>query len=211
MLNKLRNYLTPHWLKFNEQLQANQRLRWMMWCIIYIFIFYFSLVLNDWRQEHNQTVTQLQRTSFKLDQLKHQTQWPERWEKEKVAGEALRGKLWETQSESLAEADLQNYLRKLMTDHNAQNYRPRLAPTEKVEIGGRSLIKVAAEVTGAVAVNQIDHFMKALADNPKTLEIERFSYSPQRSGQLNMQVSAYFLVVEAPAAAPAEGDENATR
>lgn len=212
MLNNLRIQLMPHWLQFQEQLQANQRLRWMMWGIAYIFVFYFSLVLSEWRQEHNQTVTQLQRTSVKLDQLEYQTAWPERWQQEKIVAEKLRSKLWETQSESLAEADLQNYLRKLMNDHNAQNYRPRLAPTERVNIGGETLIKVAAEVTGTIATGQIDHFMKALADNAKSLEIERFSYSPQRSGQLNMQVSAYFLIVLPPAAnAPAKDDQNATR
>lgn len=212
MLNNLRAQLMPHWLQFNEQLQTNQRLRWMMWGIAYIVVFYFSLVLHDWRQEHNQTVTQLQRTSVKLNQLKDQTQWPERWEQEKAVAEKLRVKLWETQSESLAEADLQNYLRKIMNDHNAQNYRPRLAPTERVNLGGETLIKVAAEVTGTVASNQIDHFMKALADNAKSLEIERFSYSPQRSGQLNMQVVAYFLIVEPPAAdAATQDDPNANR
>jgi hypothetical protein len=212
MLNSLRAQLMPYWLQYQEQLQSNQRLRWMMWGIAYIFVFYFSLVLNDWRQEHNQAVTQLQRTSVKLDQLQHQTQWPERWQQEKAVAEKLRGKLWETQSESLAEADVQNYLRKLMNDHNAQNYRPRLAPTERVNIGGETLIKVAAEVTGAITSAQIDHFMKALADNAKSLEIERFSYSPQRSGQLNMQVSAYFLIVEPPAAdASAKDEQNANR
>lgn len=212
MLNNLRAQLMPLWLQFNEQLQSNQRLRWMMWGIAYIFIFYFSLVLHDWRQEHNQTVAQLQRTAVKLNQLKDQTQWPERWAQEKVVAEKLRVKLWETQSESLAEADLQNYLRKIMNDHNAQNYRPRLAPTERVNIGGETLIKVAAEVTGTVASNQIDHFMKALADNAKSLEIERFSYSPQRNGQLNMQVVAYFLITEPPLADSAAQDSpNANR
>ncbi len=206
MLNNLRTQFTPYWLQFQDQLQANQRLRWMMWGIAYIFIFYFSLVLNDWRQEHNQAVALLERTSARLDQLKHQTQWPERWQQEKAVAEKLRGKLWETQSESLAEADIQNYLRKLMNDHNAQNYRPRLAPTERVTIGGENLIKVTAEVTGAITSTQIDHFMKALADNPKRVEIARFSYSPQRSGQLNMQVAAYFLIAE-PSATDAAAQE----
>lgn len=212
MLNNVRAQLMPYWLQFQEQLQANQRLRWMMWGIAYIFVFYFSLVLNEWRQEHNQAVTQLERTSFKLDQLKHQTQWAERGQQEKAVGEKLRSKLWETQSESLAEADLQNYLRKIMNDHNAQNYRPRLAPTERVNIGGETLIKVAAEVTGTITSAQIDHFMKALADNTKSLELERFSYSPQRGGQLNMQVVAYFLIVEPAADASAkEDDQHAPR
>ncbi len=209
MLNNLRAQLMPYWLQFNEQLQSNQRLRWMIWGIAYIFIFYFSLVLNDWRQEQNQKVEQLQRTSVRLDQLKHQTQWPERWEQEKAVAEKLRVKLWETQSEGLAEADVQNYLRKLMTDHKAQNYRPRLAPPERITLGGEELIKVKAEVTSSVAVDQIDHLLKALADNPKRISIEQFNYHPQSNGQLTMHVSVYFLVAAAPAMAiPVVDDQS---
>lgn len=201
MLNNLRIQLMPYWLQFNEQLQSNQRLRWMMWGIAYIVVFYFSLVLNDWRQEQNQKVEQLQRTSVRLDQLKHQTQWPERWAQEKTVAEQLRAKLWETQSEGLAEADVQNYLRKLMTDHQAQNYRPRLAQPERITLGGEELIKVKAEVTSSVAVDQIDHLLKTLADNPKRIAIEQFNYHPQSNGQLTMHVSVYFLVTAAPAMA----------
>lgn len=198
MLNNVRTQLMPYWLQFNEQLQANQRLRWMIWGIAYIFIFYFSLVLSDWRQEQNQMVEQLQRTSVRLDQLKHQTEWPERWVQEKVVAEKLRVKLWETQSEGLAEADVQNYLRKLMTDHSAQNYRPRLASPERITLGGEELIKVTAEVTGSVVVGQIDHLLKALADNPKRISIEQFNYLPQSNGQLTMHLAVYFLVSAAP-------------
>jgi hypothetical protein len=199
MFNSLRAQLLPYWLQFNEQLQSNQRLRWMLWGIAYIVIFYLSLVLSDWRQEQNQKVEQLQRTSVRLDQLKNQTQWPERWEQEKAAAEKFRAKLWETQSEGLAEADVQNYLRKLMADHNAQNYRPRLAPPERITLGGEELIKVTAEVTSSVAVDQIDHLLKVLADNPKRISMEQFNYHPQSNGQLTMHISVYFLVAAAPA------------
>jgi hypothetical protein len=199
MFNNLRAQLMPYWLQLNEQLQANQRLRWMVWGIAYIVIFYFSLVLSEWRQEHNQAVEQLQRTSSRLDQLKDQTQWPERLEQEQAISEQLRAKLWETQSEGLADADVQNYLRKLMTDHGAQNYRPRLAAPERITLGGEELIKVTAEVTGVVEVARIDRLLKALADNPKRIAIEQFNYLPQSSGQLLMRVSVYFLVSDVPA------------
>ncbi|MDR7088702.1 hypothetical protein [Cellvibrio fibrivorans] len=199
MFNNLRAQLMPYWLQLNEQLQANQRLRWMVWGIAYIVIFYFSLVLSEWRQEHSQEVEQLQRTSARLDQLKHQTQWPERLEQEKAVAEQLRTKLWETQSEGLADADVQNYLRKLMTDHGAQNYRPRLAVPERITLGGVALIKVTAEVTGTVEVARIDQLLKTLADNPKSIAIEQFNYHPQSNGQLLMRVSVYFLVSDPPA------------
>jgi hypothetical protein len=104
--------------------------------------------------------------------------------------------LWETQSESLAEADAQNYLRQLMTSHNVQNYRPKLAPTEKTELGGVSVLLVTAEVSGSVEAIQIDHLMKSIADNPKIIDIERFSYNPQGGGQLTIQVKMYFLLTE---------------
>ncbi len=196
MPNKLLQSLLSFNAQLQSQLQANQRLRWMLWGIAYILILYFALSLSEWRQAGNETIAQLQRTSAKLDQLQHQTQWPERLQHEQELGVQLRTRLWETQSESLAEADVQNYLRRLMTDHNALNYRPRLAPTEKIEIAGQSLIKVTAEVSGSVAASQIDHLLKALADNSRFIAVERFGYSPQRAGQLDMMVTAYFLIVD---------------
>jgi hypothetical protein len=203
------------WVQFQEQLQANQRLRWLLWSVVYIVLFYMGLVLNDLRQSHNDTVAQLQRTSIKLDQLEHQTQWPERWQHEQSIGETLRAKLWEAQSENLAEADLQNFLRKVMTGHGMQGYRPRLAPTERVNLGGESVIKVSAEVSGAVDVEQIDHLLKALADNPKNISIERFNYNPQADGQLTLHISVYFLVIKPPEAGavsePLSGAPDAAR
>lgn len=197
MLNKVHQLLLSFNTQLQSQLQGNPRLRWMLWGIAYILILYFALSLNDWRQANDEAIAQLQRTSARLDQLQHQTQWPERLQHEQELGVQLRTHLWETQSESLAEADVQNYLRRLMTDHNALNYRPRLAPTEKIEIAGQALIKVTAEVSGSVASNQIDHLLKALADNPRFIAVERFGYSPQRAGQLDMMVTAYFLIVDA--------------
>ncbi len=196
MLNKLQVLLAPFWLQFQSQLDANQRLRWMMWGVVYIVIFYVGLTLGEWRDERAQNIEMLSRTSIKLNQLEHQTQWSERWAKEKDVATGLRAKLWETQSESFAEADVQNYLRRLMTDHNVQNYRPRLAPTERIELGGETLIKVTAEVSGSVAIDQIDHLLKVVADNPKLLDIQRFNYGAQRGGQLDFMLAVYFVITD---------------
>lgn len=215
MLNKLQQSALSLQSQFQSQLHANPRLRWMVWGVAYILVLYFALSVNDWRQAGDETIAQLQRTSAKLDQLQHQTQWPERLKHEQQLGTQLRGRLWEAQSESLADADVQNYLRKLMADHNVLNYRPRLAPSERVEIAGESLIKVTAEISGSLATSQIDHLLKALADNPKFIAVERFGYAPQRAGQLDMLVSVYFLVVDTPTADSApqkpDGGEHATR
>lgn len=212
MLNNLRQRFAPQWLQLQDQLQANQRLRWMLWGIAYIFIIYFALTLGEWRQPHNDALAQLQRTSAKLDQLQHQTHWAERQQQEQQLADKLRSKLWVAQSESLAEADLQNYARRLMADHNVQNLRLRLAPTEKVQIAGENLFKVTADINGAIGLTEADHLLKSMADNPRLLVIERYSYAPQRAGQLAMLVTAYFLS-EAPAAAsvPAAGGDNAVR
>jgi hypothetical protein len=213
MPNKLHQLLLSFNAQLQSQLEANQRLRWMVWGIAYILVLYLALSLHDWRQAGDETIAQLQRTSNKLDQLQHQTQWPERLQHEQQLSTQLRTRLWEAQSESLAEADVQNYLRRLMADHNAANYRPRLAPTEKVEMGGESLIKVTAEVSSSVTADQINHLLKALADNSRFIAIERFGYAPQRGGQFDMMVSAYFLMVEAAptAASVQQGNEDVAR
>lgn len=210
MLNSMRPHIEKAWLQFQVQWQANQRLRWMLWGITYIFVFYFSLTLSDWRQERSQHIEQLQRTSVKLEHLKTQTLWPERWQQEKELAEKLNAKLWTAESSSLAEADLQNYIRKVMVVLDAQNLRLRLAPTEVVELGGQSFTKVTADVTGVVKTQQIDQLLNVMAQSPKALVVERFGYSPQRAEQFSLLLSAYFLITDKAAADTEKGAQNAT-
>lgn len=192
MLANLQRMLMPYWLQFQLQTGTNPRLRWMLWAVFYIFLIYFALSLGEWRAEQQQAINQLQRTSLKLEQLESQTEWPARWGAEKQVGAQLRAKLWHAKSAGLAEADLQNFLRNLINIHNGDGLRLRLAPTEAVIVGGEDLMKVSAEVSASVSAMQIDNLMRALAEHPQLLMVERFSYSPQRAGVLSMLVTAYF-------------------
>lgn len=210
MFNRFRPQLEQAWLQFQAQWQANQRLRWMLWAIAYIFVLYFGLTLGEWRQEHNEQVAQLQRTAVKLERLKTQTQWPERWQQEKELAEKLNAKLWTAESGSLAEADLQNYIRRVMGVMDAQNLRLRLAPTEVVELGGQSFTKVTADVTGVIKTAQIDQLLNVMAQSPKALVVERFGYSPQRAEQFSLLLSAYFVIADKPAPDTEKGAQSAT-
>lgn len=210
MLNSLRPHIDKAWLQFQAQWAANQRLRWMLWGIAYIFILYFGLTLSEWRQERNQHIEQLQRTAVKLERLKTQTQWPERWQQEKELAEKLNARLWTAESSSLAEADFQNYIRKVMVVLDAQSLRLRLAPTEVVELGGQSFTKVTADITGVIKTPQIDTLLNVMAQSPKALVVERFSYSPQRAEQFSLLLSAYFLIADKAATEADKGAQNAT-
>ncbi len=196
MLANLHKLLMPHWLQLQQQTGSNPRLRWMLWGILYIFLIYFALSLGDWRAEQQQSINQLQRTAIKLEQLESQTEWPERWEAEKAVGVQLQARLWKAKSAGLAEADLQNFLRTLMSVHEGESLRLRLAPTEMVTVGSETLIKVSAEVSAMLGVAQIDNLMRVMAEHPRVLVVERFSYSPQRSGVFSMLVTAYFSSAE---------------
>ncbi|WP_331344927.1 hypothetical protein [Cellvibrio sp. UBA7661] len=201
MLNNLHKTLLPHWLQLQQQAAANPRLRWMLWGILYIFLMYFALSLGEWRAEQQQEISQLQRTATKLEQLESQTEWPDRWAAEQAVSSQLQGRVWKAKTIGLAEADLQNYLRNLINNHNGDGLRLRLAPTETVVIGGENMFKVSADVSAVLSVLQIDSLMRAMAEHPQALLVERFSYSAQRSGQFNMLVTAYF--------SSAENDTNA--
>jgi len=209
MFNNLRPHIEKARLQFQVQWQANQRLRWMLWGIAYIFVIYFGLTLGEWRQERNDHVAQLQRTSVKLERLKTQTQWPERWQQEKGLAEKLTARLWTAESGSLAEADLQNYIRRVMVTLDAQNLRLRLAPTEVVELGGQSFTKVTADVTGVIKAQQIDQLLNVMAQSPKALVVERFGYAPQRAEQFSLLLSAYFLIVDKSTSSAEKGAQNA--
>ncbi len=192
MLANLHNLLLPYWLQLQQQTNANPRLRWMLWGILYIFLIYFALSVGEWRSEQQQGIDQLQRTADKLEQLESQTEWPQRWAAEKEVGRQFQQRLWKATSIGLAEADLQNFLRNLINNHNGDGLRLRLAPTETVIIGDETLFKVSAEVSVFLTVAQIDNLMRSMAENPQALITERFSYGPQRAGQLTMLVTAYF-------------------
>lgn len=196
MLADVQKFLLPYWLQLQQQTQANPRLRWMLWGILYIFLIYFALSLGDWRAEQQQGIDQLQRTASKLEQLESQTEWPARWETEKQVGAQLRERLWKAKSIGLAEADLQNYLRGLINSHSGDGLRLRLAPTETLMIGDDKLFKISAELSAVVSIMKIDTLMQSMAENPQALQIDRFSYSAQRSGQLSILVTAYFLAIE---------------
>lgn len=196
MLDSLHKALLPHWLQFQQQANANPRLRWMLWGILYIFLMYFALSLGEWRAEQAQSINQLQRTAIKLEQLESQTEWPQRWVDEKQVSEQLNQRLWRATTPGLAEADLQNYLRLLMNTHDVEGLRLRLAPTETLVLGGETLFKISADVSGLIDSAQINLLMRAIAEHPQVLLVERFSYGPQRAGQLNLLVTGYFSAVE---------------
>lgn len=196
MLDSLHKALLPHWLQFQQQANANPRLRWMLWGVLYIFLMYFALSLGDWRVEQAQSINQLQRTVIKLEQLESQTEWPERWADEKTISAQLNQRLWRATTPGLAEADLQNYLRLLMNTHNVEGLRLRLAPTETLVLGGETLFKVSADVSGVIDPTQINSLIRTIAEHPQVLLVERFSYSPQRAGQLNLLVTGYFSAAE---------------
>lgn len=196
MFENLHKALLPHWLQFQQQANANPRLRWMLWAVLYIFLIYFALSLGEWRAEQQQGINQLQRTASKLQQLKSETEWPERQAAETEVAQQLSQRLWKAKTPGLAEADLQNYLRQLMAIYNVDGLRLRLAPTETLMLGGETLLKVSADVSGLIGVVQIDALMRAMAEDKRTLLVERFAYSPQRAGQLSLLVTAYFSTAD---------------
>nr|WP_324257467.1 hypothetical protein [Cellvibrio fontiphilus] len=196
MFERLHKILYPHWLQLQQQTAANPRLRWMLWGVLYIFLLYVALSLGEWRAEQQQAISQLQRTAQKLEQLESQTEWPERLVAEQQTGKQLSERLWKAPSAGLAEADLQNYLREQIINYSGEGFRLRLAPTETLILGEQTLFKVTAEISALIQTTQIDALTKSLSEGKRTLVVERFSYSPQRSGQFGLLVTAYFLAVE---------------
>lgn len=193
MLDGLQQTLSPHWLQLQQQCANNPRLRWMLWGILYLFLIYIALVLGEWRVQGESSIKQLQRTAIKLEQLENQTNWEQRWIDEKAITGQLLSRLWKADTEALAEADFQNYLRKLFSDHGSDAFQLRLAPTEVLNVGNKTLFKVSADVSAMIPSTRIDSFIVAMAEKPQVLVVERFGYGAQRSGQVNLLASAFFI------------------
>jgi hypothetical protein len=202
MFESLQNLVMPHWHQLVQQAGTNTRLRWMLWAIVYIFLIFIALSLAEVRQKQARTITQLQRTAERLEQLESQTDWPQRLAGEQTAAIQLRKRFWMANTPGLAEADLQNYLRGLANEQSGDGLRLRLAPTESISIGDVTLFKVSADMSVMINPLRINSFIKSMANDSRILVVDRFGYGAQRSGQVNILVTAYFLP-----SAPAGGDD----
>ncbi len=180
----LREQLLEQGRQFGLQWQESSRLRWMLWGVLYIILFYTALMMTDWKDELSDSVVRLQQTKSNLWQLETQTQWPERLRQEQAVTKQLEQRFWQAKSQGLAEADFQTYLRRQLSAYQVQHLRIQLAPTQVVELAKVSLWQVSAEVSGSMDVSVVNQLLSEQAAHNKTLVLDRFEVAdPDFAGE----------------------------
>jgi hypothetical protein len=180
------------------ELRANERLRWMVFGVLSVFLLYLVLVLDDVRAEAVAEYRPLALREARLEELASNTDvdFAAYYERQQAADAALREQFWRSTSRGLAGAELQSWLRRLAREHSLQKSRLDLSEARPVPGLDSEVWRFEAELSGELLPSDARALASALASSDRKLRVERLNYSPQRGDRFTVRLLAYFIIEE---------------
>ena len=188
------------------ELAGNARLRWWVWLIAGIVLFWSILVQSDRVVAVHDGYAAEAAHLAKARSLVERQDWHERLEAEREIRRTFEAALWEAKTEGLAQAKLQGALNEALEGLDLRKLRIRSGVSQPVpDLPGvwRVQLRLDAGYRPGVEL-QVLH---ALATYPKKLVVDRLDLrrrNRQRS-RLALILSAYFVGVEAEPAPSGNG------
>ena len=201
-MNALRRAFRP----VAAELAANARLRWGVWLIAGILLFWCILVQSDRvAAVHDEYAAQAGHLA-KARSLAGRQDWHELLEAERTTYRRLEAALWEAETEGLAQAKLQGALNEVVEGLELRDLRIRSGVSQPVpDLPGVWRVQTRLDAGYRPGVElQVLH---ALATYPKKMIVDRLDLrrrDRQRS-RLALILSAYFVGVEAEPAPSGDG------
>lgn len=180
-----------------DELKINPRLRLGSWLIIALLIGYFALLLRDYQ---SQLVQDYQRALERLDHLQtvaRQTQWAERAQQAKILRSQLEASLWQANTQGLAQATFQQWLKTQLDNSKVENAHLQVKPAVNVP-QRENLWMVQAQVDANFSAPTLERFLAIMAKHPLLVVTEHLEI--RRQGKLSLfrlLVSAYFQATTA--------------
>lgn len=175
-----------------DELRKNTRLRLGIWLIVAILIIYTITLANDeqkrWQQEYHTAATRL----TQLQQLLQQTQWNQHANQAKSLIEQLEAKLWQAETQGLAQASFQKWLNDKIQAAKIENTNLQIEPALLLTTP-ENIWRVTARLQGNFVAKQLDSLLLSIATNPQMIilenvEIRGKAYQPKFS----LIIHAYF-------------------
>jgi len=175
-----------------KELQSNTRLRVGLWLIAGIIAIYGILLLDDQRLklqgEYKTTVARL----HQLENIAQQADWTKRADEIKKLRQDLESKLWQANTQGLAEANLQAWFDKQLKELEINVQRLKVESVVESQ-PTMKLWKVTAHIGAKFVPKQFDGLLLAMAKNPQWLIIERLDvFGANRNPRFVIIASAYF-------------------
>ena len=183
---------------FAAELAGNARLRWGVWLVLGILLFYFILVQSDRvAAVHDEYAAETGQLT-KAEALLRRRDWPDLLEAERQTHRALTATFWQAETEGLAQAKLQAALTGMIEGLDLRNLRIRSGVSQPVpDLPG--IWRVQTRLDAAYRPGVELQALHAVATYPKKLVVDRLDLSRRgrQDSRLTLILSAYFVGVEA--------------
>ena len=178
---------------------GNARLRWGVWLILGIALFYCILVQSDRvAAVHDDYVAETGHMTKAETILLDRQDWPQLLEAEREAYRERMAIFWQAETAGLAQAKLQAALTSVIDGFDLRKPRIRSGGSHPVP-GLPEVWRVQARLDGGYRPEIEPQILHALATYPKKLIVDRLDLRRRgrRDSHVALILSAYFVGVEA--------------
>lgn len=173
------------------ELAGNLRLRYGVWLVVAILLVYVALAQNDRAQaafaSYVAEANRLSRTAALLER----EDWPQLLAAERETHGRLAALTWQAESEGIAQAELQNEVRRMVETARLNNVLVRTGVSQPLP-GLPDVWRIQMRVTGGYVQGAELHLLHAVATHPKRLVVDRLEIT-RTNARLTLMVSAYFV------------------
>ena len=192
-MKALRRALRP----LAAELAANARLRGGVWLILGILLVYCILVQSERLDTAQRDYAAEAGRLAKAEHLLEGQDWPALLEAEREAHREIESRLWQAETEGLAQAKLQDALGGAIQNLDLRGPRIQSGTSQPVpDLPG--VWRVQTRLDAGYRRGVEPRVLHALATYPKKLIVDRLDlHQRRRSSRLMLILSAYFVGVEA--------------
>lgn len=176
-----------------RQVDAAPWLRWAALAIAVLVAVLALQALDRWRVGRQKAGIEAEQDLRRILALKGQDVWLAREKSARQLRDSLRAQLPQVTTPGMAQAALQNWLRNITANFDAQNVVIRLNRTAPLE-NMPDVLKVTAALNGNLNPRQALALIRQIESAPNLVVVETMALQSDSSNTLHLSVNAYYRV-----------------
>lgn len=194
----LTQQLQQQWQQSRQQIAANPRLAWGLWCIGLLALFYANLLLSDQRTLLRSDLNSLYLQQQDAVDLSKNADWSQRLSQAEQALKQQASRFGQAESAALARAEVQAALGRQLKQHHIERGRVEVsaAPAVNADTG---LVALQVQLTGQAKGDQLLTLLAEIEQGQPYYRVDSLTTTRSpRSQHLNLTLLAtvWYLSVE---------------
>lgn len=173
---------------------------WLRWAALAIAMLAAALALqalDKLRMERQKAGIEAEQDLRRILALKGQDVWVAREKSARLLRDSLKAQLPKVNTPGMAQAALQNWLRNITSNFDAQNVVIRLNRTAPLE-SMPEVLKVNAALNGNLSPGQALALIRRIESAPNLVVVETMALQSDSSNTLHLTVNAYYRLAAGP-------------